>query len=121
MNKKFKVGDDIVCFAGYGKVIEVDNSTYLSIKIKLDEDKTTLLFYDDGKYARNDIFPTLFHIENKPEHWKKKREKEIKSYVIVNNKDNTIDSYFRHYEDATRMANMNQTVVELKGKHIIEE
>ena len=120
MKKKFEIDDEVVCFAGYGKVVEITDYS-LSIKVYIEDKKTFVLFTHDGRYNQYDEFPTLFHVENKPEQWKREVEREVKSYVIVNNKDNTIDSYFRHYEDATKMVSMNQTVVELKGSYITEE
>ena len=70
MGREFKVGDSIVCFRGYGLVVLVNNIEGIPFPIVVEFENGGIdSFTRDGKYTPSDIFPTLFHIEDKPCTW----------------------------------------------------
>jgi len=115
MSKEFKIGDKVVCTKGYGTVFSVDKDTRYPVVVDLDADGGTERFTEEGLRYRFDIFPSLFHVDKKPETWE--IEKKLTMYaVMTGNKIHcTVDTLQSAYDIAIR----GQRIVELTGKYTI--
>ena len=89
MSREFKEGDKVVCPRGYGEVIAINETSSLPIRVRIDS-KNYRAFTADGKFAPDDEFPTLFHVDRRPSQWVVKKEVKFTQWANV-------------YRDATHM------------------
>ena len=117
MSREFKVGDKVVCTRGAGEVTGVSTGNPFPIEVKT-EDGTTLRFTSDGRFALTEIYPILFHIEEKPRQWVGKVEKKLTLYAIM--KGDRVVCTDDNIQSARAITTKEHRIVELTGKYMTE-
>ena len=118
--KKFKVGDDVISHLGSGVVTEIIEGEICPIFVKMNESNRIIAFTSDGKCCSSDIFPTLFHADEKPKQWVTKRKVKVVQwgnvYERVTHIHNT-ESAARKYAQPEAIA----VAVKLTGEYEVVE
>jgi len=113
---KFRVGDRVIHFGGEGEIIEIQENT---IVVKGFDQK--FYFNIEGKVSGSDIYPTLFHLDDKPKSWKRKVKKKITQWANIFS-DGTSATYNSLEECAKDSSSTDiASCIELTGEYEIEK
>ena len=112
-SREFKVGDKVSCIYGDKVVTKVTDLVYAG---------ETSVYQLDGRESESDLYPSLFHFDEKPSQWKTKRKVELVKFVNIYPNDRTI-SYrteleAKHGADHTDVI---ATAVRMVGNYEVEE
>ena len=92
--REFKIGDKVCSLSGDGIITRINNEG--NYPIVVDHGSVVETYTLDGLDLVSDIFPTLFHVDEKPEQWKIKRKVELVKWVNVYPNDRTTSYRTEH-------------------------